>query len=88
MPCCQTRLTYPVHRFINPSKTQQALYIDIIDVILISWRIDGFLGESVFEQMRPAGFEIQAAVEIPASCQFELLADKVIGPTRGIAQIG
>jgi hypothetical protein len=64
------------------------LHIDIINVILISRRIGSLLGESVFKQMRPAGFEIQAAVEVPVRGQFELLANKVIGSARGIAQIG
>jgi hypothetical protein len=75
------------HRLIDPSKAQHALHIKIIGVFFIR-RIGGLLGESAFEQMRIAGLEIQAAVDVPARSQFELLADKVIGSARNIAQIG
>lgn len=38
--------------------------------------------------MRPAGFEIQAAVKIPTRAQLQLMADKIAGRAGFVAQSG
>jgi len=69
------------------SKPELALHIKIIDILAVR-RAGGRFGECALEQMRPAGFEVQAAVEVPTRRQLDLLADEIIRIAGFVAQFG